>query len=331
MPLKTVTIISKIRMIPIKMEKHHALKGCVSVARLWWVGVLVLAMSGCAGFRSVPHDAEGAQDILDIPLRQPKLGVALGGGAARGFAHIGVIQVLEAHGIQVDLLAGTSAGSWVAVLYASGMNGRDLERAALSMEEVGITDWTLPLFGRGLIRGEAMGRYVNEHVNHALLQQLRLPVGVLATDLRSGRGVLFQQGDTGLAVRASSAVPGVFTPVRIAGRDYVDGGLVAPVPVDQVRAMGADVVLAIDISSTPSDDAGTGIVQVLLRTFTIMGQSINQHALARADVVVRPALGDMGSAAFAMRERAIAQGREAMQAAMPQLQEAIAANTRATP
>jgi len=177
------------------------------------------------------------------------------------------------------------------------------------------------LFGRGLLRGEALARYVNQQVNQQTLEQLRIPVGVLATNLGTGQGVLFRRGDTGTAVRASSAVPGVFSPVSIGGNNFVDGGLVAPVPVEGVRSMGAELVIAVDISSVPQDGAGNDVLRTLLRTFTIMGQSINHHALKDADVVVRPNLAGMGSADFTSRQQAIEAGRVAMQRAMPRLQE----------
>jgi NTE family protein len=135
---------------------------------------------------------------------------------------------------------------------------------------------------------------------------------------------LFRRGDAAQAVRASSAVPGVFAPVHIAGRDYVDGGLVAPVPVRHARDMGAEVVLAVDISSALDGNAATGSVQLLLQTFAIMGQSINRHELAGADVVVRPALVGVGSADFTARLRSIEAGRAAMQAALPQLRAQLA-------
>lgn len=260
--------------------------------------------------------------------REPRVGLALGGGAARGFAHVGVIQVLEQHGIRPDVVVGTSAGSLVAALYASGKQGRELEQAALQMEEAEIADWTLPIFNRGLLRGEALARYVNRQVQGRLLQDMKLPLGILATDLSSGKGVLFQRGDTGAAVRASSAVPGVFTPVRIGGRDYVDGGLVAPVPVEQARHMGAELVIAVDISSAPEPLQNGDALRVLLQTFTIMGQSINQHVLATADVVVRPALPGVGSADFTARQRAMVAGREAMLAAMPRLREQLHSKRR---
>lgn len=221
-------------------------------------------------------------------------------------------------------MAGTSAGSLVAALYASGMNGAELERAALSMEEATLTDWTLPINGRGVLKGDALARYVRQAVNGRLIEQMAMPLGILATDLGSGQGTLFRRGDAALAVRASSAVPGVFTPVGIGGREFVDGGLVAPVPVSQTRAMGAEVVLAVDISADPEGNNANGMLQVLLQTTAIMGQSINRHELKGAEVVLRPALSGVGSADFSARQRSIAAGRAAMLAALPRLKAELA-------
>lgn len=253
------------------------------------------------------------------PTRAPRLGLALGGGAARGFAHIGVIQELERAGIRPDLLAGTSAGSLVATMLASGLDGRELERRAMQMQEAEIADWSLPILGRGLLRGEAFTRFVRRAVDGRLLENMVLPVGVLATDLNSGKGVLFRRGDTALAVRASSAVPGVFSPVKIGDREYVDGGLTAPVPVRHAREMGAEIVLAVDVSAVPEGSSAVGSLQVVLQTFAIMGQNINRHELADADLVLRPALNGMSGADFSSRERSIEAGRQAMRAALPRL------------
>lgn len=259
------------------------------------------------------------------PARPPRLGLALGGGAARGFAHVGVIQVLEEAGIRPDLVVGTSAGSLVASLYASGKGGAQLQQVADTMEEAAFADWTLPVFSRGVLRGEALARYVAQQVGGRLIEQMPMPLGIVATDLRSGEGVLFRRGDTATAVRASSAVPAVFQPVRIAGRDYVDGGLVAPVPVRQAREMGAEVVLAVDISSAPEGNPAGDTLQILLQTFAIMGRSINQLSLPGADLVVRPALAGVGSADFTARRQSIAAGRQAMQQALPRLRALLAA------
>ena len=259
------------------------------------------------------------------PPKLPRIGLALGGGAARGFAHIGVIQVLEEAGIRADLVVGTSAGSLVAALYAAGKSGPEMATLALGMDEGALTDWSFP--ARGLIRGEALARYVRQHTAGLTIEQMKLPLGIVATDLDSGAGILFQRGDTGSAVRASSAVPAVFQPVRIGNREYVDGGLVSPVPVRYARQMGAELVIAVDITSPP-DGAATGdVMKMLLQTFAIMGRSINQFELREADVVLRPLLAGLSSADFGGRARAIQAGREAALRLLPQLRARIAALT----
>jgi NTE family protein len=287
------------------------------------LGAVALGLGGCA---AVPH-ATVTPAVAPPPQpaakRLPVIGLALGGGAARGFAHVGVIQVLEEAGIKPQLVVGTSAGSLVATLYASGKNGAQLQQVAETMEEGAITDWTLPLFNRGLLRGEALARFVNTQVKHRLIEDMPLPLGVVATDLNSGQGVLFRRGDAGTAVRASSAVPAVFLPVRIGEHEYVDGGLVAPVPVRYARDMGAELVIAVDISSIAEGNQTADQLQVLLQTFTIMGKSINSHELKQAEVVVRPALAGSKSTDFAARKKVIEAGRVAMQQALPQLRRAI--------
>ncbi|MDD0841121.1 patatin-like phospholipase family protein [Curvibacter sp. HBC61] len=261
-----------------------------------------------------------------VPAPRPplKIGLALGGGAARGFAHIGVIQVLEEAGIKPDFVVGTSAGSVVAALYASGKTGAQLQQVAETMEEAAITDWTLPIFSRGMLKGEALGRYVNNLVANRLIEDMRLPLGVVATDLQNGQGVLFQRGNTGTAVRASSAVPSVFQPVSIAGRDYVDGGLVSPVPVRFARQMGATYVVAVDISSPPEGNSANDSLQILLQTFAIMSKSINAWELKEAELVIKPALPGIKSADFGARRRSIEAGRVAMLQALPTLKAALA-------
>lgn len=293
--------------------------------RRWLTGVGALGLSGCA---SVPLPGDGPRKFEGPPVltepkpvvrRPPKVGLALGGGAARGFAHVGVIAVLEQNGLRPDLVVGTSAGSLVAALYASGKSAAELEKAAMSMEEAMLTDWTLPLINRGMLRGNALAKYVNAQVDGRLIENMALPLGIVATDLASGEGVLFQRGDTGTAVRASSAVPGVFEPVPISGKEYVDGGLVAPVPVRYAQQMGAELVIAVDISSPPQGSGLGDTFKVMLQTFTIMGQSINRWELKEAHVLVRPQLAGVGSAAFAERQKSMAAGKAAMQAALPVL------------
>lgn len=256
-----------------------------------------------------------------LPGKPRRIGLALGGGAARGFAHIGVYQVLEAAGIPVDLVAGTSAGSLVAALLADGRTGAEMESLALTLDESAITDWALP--SRGVLRGDALARWVRQQTGGRTIEQMKRPLGIVATDLATGAGVLFQRGDTGLAVRASSSVPAVFQPVRIGEREYVDGGLVAPVPVRYTRQMGATHVIAVDISTPPESGATDGTMGMLLQTFAIMGKSISSFELREADVVIRPSLIGVAGTDFTNRVRAIRAGREAAQAALPALRDKL--------
>lgn len=293
---------------------------------IWLAGGLLGLLSGCA---LVPAPAEPVTPEAVPALRAPRLGLALGGGAARGFAHVGVIQVLEEAGIRPDLVTGTSAGSLVAAFFASGRSGAQLQRIAETMDEATFTDWTLPLFSRGMLRGDALAKYVHQQVGGKRIEELPMPLGILATDLQTGQGVLFERGDIATAVRASSAVPGLFQPVRITGREYVDGGLVSPVPVRQARQMGAELVIAVDISQAPESNVPGDMFQILLQTFAIMGKSINTLELRGLDmVVIRPALNGVSGTDFAARSRAIQAGRTAMQQALPQLRQAIEAGMR---
>ena len=288
------------------------------------LAALLIALAACTTVKPPEVVVQPEVPQVPAPKKVPKLGLALGGGAARGFAHIGVIQVLEENGIKPDLVVGTSAGSLVAAFYASGKTGAQLQWLADTMDESQLTDWTIPFMSRGMLRGEALGRYVNSQLNGAKIEDLKMPLGIVATDLQTGDSILFRRGDIATAVRASSAVPSVFEPVRIGNKDYVDGGLVSPVPVRSARQMGADIVIAVDISSRPEDAKTSDMLKVLLQTFSIMGKSISQLEMSQAEVVVRPALPDVGSAEFTARQKSIEAGRAAMRLALPALKAALA-------
>ena len=301
------------------------------------LAALVSVLAGCSVLPSqppqpptvvvpTPPPPDPQPPFVKPPPKPPRVGLALGGGAARGFAHIGVIQVFEENGIKVDLVAGTSAGSLVAALYASGKNGKEMQTLSDSMDEGAITDWSFPL--RGLIRGEALARFIRDKTGGKNIEQMVVPLGIVATDLSDGSSILFRSGDTGTAVRASSAVPAVFQPVKIGQREYVDGGLVSPVPVRFAREMGAQFIIAVDITSPPEKDPPGDAFRMLMQTFSIMGRSINMFELREADVVIRPKLEGVSSADFTARRRAIQAGREAAQAMLPLLKQRIADKTR---
>jgi len=285
--------------------------------------LIVALLSACA---APPPAPTPPAPPLATPAPKPKpplkIALALGGGAARGFAHIGVIKALEAQGIVPDIVVGTSAGSVVGALYASGMSGFDLQKLALGMEEDMLADWTLP--NRGVLKGEALQDFINQQVKNLPMQKLPKPLGVVATDLQSGEKVLFRTGNTGMAVRASSTVPGVFQPVDINGRDFVDGGLTSPVPAQSARSMGADFVIAVDISNVSRREKLGGTLDVLLQTFAIMGHAISRHELEDADAVIRPKTAAVSSTDFEDRHLAILEGEKAAAAVMPDLKAKLA-------
>ena len=288
-------------------------------------------LAGCSVLPRSPEPAPKPAPVTELPPKSevrpapPKIALALGGGAARGFAHIGVIKALESHGIVPDMVIGTSSGSLVGALYASGYGGFDLQRTALQLDDTIIADWSLP--DRGFIKGEALQNFVNQAVQNRPMEKLNKPFAVVATDLQSGEPVVFRTGNTGMAVRASSSVPGVFQPVTISGREYVDGGLVSPVPVRAARAMGADLVIAVYISNNPRLGKTKDSVDVMLQTFAIMGQSIAGYELSEADIVIRPDTGRIRSTAFEDRHLAIIEGEKAGLAAIAAIKQKIAEKT----
>ena len=263
--------------------------------------LLAVALAGCA-LAPANHDGGDVPRTAAIaPLKaaRPLLGLVLGAGGARGFAHVGVIKALEAAGLEADVVVGTSSGALVASFYASGMNARTLEAMALELEDRDIFDFTA--FGPGVIEGARLQHFVNRTLNDRLIEALGKPFAAVATERQSGRMAVFNRGNTGIAVRASASVPTVFWPVLINGRSYVDGGVASRVPAALAREMGADVVIAVDISRQPALDA------------------------AAADVVIRPLTVRSRLNDFKHRQANIAAGEEAARAAVEQIRSRLAA------
>lgn len=281
----------------------------------------ILLLSACTSFSPFKSNSVVQPSVPAKTVAPIKVALVLGGGAARGFAHIGVIKALESQGIVPDLVVGTSAGSLVGALYAAGNNGFALHKMALEMDEATISDWSVPFFSKssGVLKGDALQNYVNKSVRNIAIEKMKIPFAAVATDLNSGQAILFQRGNAGLAVRASSAVPGIFQPVKIGERLYVDGGLVAPVPVHFAKELGADFIIAVNISTQPDVQLASSSVDVVLQTFAIMGQSINRYELKDADIVIRPSLGMMKGNDFNGRNLAVLAGEQATMALMPEI------------
>ena len=275
---------------------------------------------GCAltGVALVLAACTSAPPAPTLPPAAPKIALALGGGGTRGFAHIGVIKALEAHGIVPDIVVGSSAGAVVGALYAAGYSGFQLQEMAIPLQRDSIV--TGVMAKRGFLECDSLRRYVNERVGQRPLERLTRTFGVVATNLASGKPIVFRTGETGLAVCASSAVPAIFVPVNISGREYVDGGLVSPVPVSIARgSLGADFVIAVNISSRPEDNRSEDVIDVLLQSYAIMGQTINRTELAGADVIISPLTSGISQTTIDDRHKAILEGEKAAQAVMPEL------------
>lgn len=289
-----------------------------------------LALTGCATLPPAVPAAGFPTAAPLIPIKRtdhPVVVLALSGGGGRGFAHAGVLQVLEQAGIRPDGIVGTSAGSVVGALYAGGIRGNALVQTALELQRDQVIEFTFP--NRGFVDGERLQNFIDRRLGDRPIERLPLPFVAIATDLRSGRIVAFDHGDTGMAVRASCSVPAVFQPLAINGREYVDGGLVSPVPVGVARKLGADIVIAVDVTRQPAATKEAGSTTSLLtQSIIIMESGLAKNELRDADVVIRPNLRRLPSTSFDERAEAIAAGERAATAALPKIRELIAEKRR---
>ena len=279
------------------------------------VGVLALTLAGCDKTTKTPPST------TPIQAREPVIALALGGGGAKGFAHIGVIKVLESHGIKPKIVTGTSAGSFVGSLYASGKSPYQLQHIALTFKESDIRDLTLNR--QGFIAGQKLQDFVNQHVANKPIEKFPIRFAAVATRLDNGRKADFIKGNAGQAVRASCSIPNVFVPATIGGTQYVDGGLVSPIPVQTAKAMGADLVIAVDISARPTGNQPVNMWGLLDQTLNIMGQqSINQE-LAQANIVIQPKVGHIGTLDLKASNQTILEGEKAAQLQVKAILQAI--------
>ena len=286
-----------------------------SLSVLW----LYMFVAGCASVAVTPELEHPPRALSIQPVEnaaRPVVAFVLGGGAARGFAHVGALKVLDENGIHADLIVGTSAGSVVGALYAGGIRGDALMAMARQLARDKITDWTFP--DRGVVRGQLLQQYVNDALDNHPIENLETTFVAVATDLGNGRLVAFNAGDVGMAVRASSAIPGLVQPVTINGSDFVDGGLVSPVPVHVARQYGADIIIAIDVSRSPqAHQPLDSTLSVMQQALVIMSHRIAAVELKDADILISPVLDNISLAEFDMREHAIAQGEKAANEVMP--------------
>lgn len=261
------------------------------------------------------------KEEIKPPPAPAKIALVLGAGASKGFAHIGVLKMLEANKIPIHMVVGTSAGSFVGSIYAYGYSAYEIQKLSFSIEKGDIIDLAIP--DNGFIRGEKLESYINRILNNTPLEKLKVPFYVIATDIQTGSEMVFGTGNSGTAVRASCSVPGIFRPVNISGRLYVDGGVVSPVAVDAARRLGADVVIAVDISSDIGAVTPQGTMETILQSISVMYAKLAETQLAKADIVIRPKVGYIGSADFTKRHEAVLEGEKAAIEVLPQIQELV--------
>lgn len=251
------------------------------------------------------------------PPKPVKIGLVLGAGASKGFAHVGVLKVLESHKIPVHMIVGTSVGSFVGSLYAYGYDAYQLQTMAFALQREDLVDLMFP--DNGFVRGEKLENYVNWALRNTTIEKLQIPFYAVATNIRTGEEIVFGTGNTGMAVRASCSIPGVFQPAKISDETFVDGGVVSPLAIDAARKHGADVIIAVDISSSIDSSVPRSTIDTILQSINIMYAKISLIQLSKADVVIRPNVGYIGSSDFSRRHEAILEGEKAAMAALPDI------------
>jgi NTE family protein len=259
----------------------------------------------------------------DLP--KPKVALVLGGGAARGFAHIGVIRALEQEKIPVDMIVGTSVGSLIGAIYAYDRNSFELEWTAFMLGKDNIFDYGLlnAFTGMGVAKGEKLEEFVRSKVPVANIEDLKIPFAAVATDLNRGTRFILDKGPVARAVRASSAIPGVFPPVSHQGKLLVDGGVVDNIPVSVAREKGADIVIAVDIGEQVINFNIVDVIDVLLQSISIMGAENAKYKKKDADVLISPKVGDVGMLDFTQKKRCMTAGIDSTQKMMPEIKAKI--------
>jgi NTE family protein len=259
--------------------------------------------------------------VVVPPAKPAKIAVVLGAGASKGFAHIGVLKVLESHRIPIHMVVGTSVGSFVGSLYAYGCNPYELQTIAFGIQKDDIADYIIP--DNGFIKGEKLETFINQKVKYTTIDKLKIPFYAVATNIQTGEEAVFGRGNTGRAVRASCSIPGIFNPVVIGGKAHVDGGVVSPVAIDVARRYGADVIIAVDISASLSSSAPAGTFETIMQAIDIMYNKMAAAQLKNADIVIKPKVGYIGSSDFSKRHEAIMEGEKAAAEAMPAIERII--------
>ncbi len=254
-------------------------------------------------------------------MQRPKIGLALGSGGARGFAHLGVIKVLHEEGIPIDFIAGSSMGALVACFFGTGLDMDRLYKLSSAFKRKYFLDFTVPKMG--FIAGKRVKDLIRVFTHGKNIEDLTIPIAVVATDLMSGEKVVFKKGPIADAVRASISIPGIFVPEKINGRLLVDGGVVDRIPVSVVKEMGAEFVIAVDVSKVKTNTEITSIFDVIMQSIDIMQMELVDHRIIASDFTIRPRVEKFSSKAYTNIEDIIEMGEEAARKNVEKIKELI--------
>lgn len=250
-------------------------------------------------------------------MTRPKIGLALGAGGARGFAHIGVLQVFEEAGIPIDAIAGSSIGSLIGSFYASGMETRYMEMLATNLKRKHWLDFTVPKMG--FVAGVKIADMIRLLTKDMLIEDSRIPFAVVATDVQKGERVVFREGPMYKAVRGSISIPGIFVPYAYDGHLLVDGGVMDRIPVAPCRDLGVDIVVAVDVGLFNNEVTVNSIFDVFFQSIEILEREVLKTRMLDAQVVIRPEVAHISSTAYTNVDECIEEGRKAARLAIDQI------------
>ncbi|MCD6311443.1 MAG: patatin-like phospholipase family protein [Elusimicrobia bacterium] len=236
-------------------------------------------------------------------VKRPKIALVLGGGAARGFAHIGVIRTLEQEKIPIDLIVGTSVGSLVGAIYADRANSFELEWEAFALEKDDIFDFSILRAKKGPVKGDKLEKFIHKHISTKELTKLKIPFVAIAVDLNTGEEVVLDKGSIAKAIRASSSIPGIFEPLKYQKRLLIDGGALGSIAPEIARQKGADVVITVDIGKNIANYDTDNVVTITLQAINIMSNKIDRYKQKETDILIQPDVSDVGIMDFSEKKK----------------------------
>lgn len=305
---------------------------------LLWIAAALVSGMGTHPVQAAPKSPVASEDefllnqlwdtFRSLPEKPQKLGLALGGGGARGLAHIGVLKALEEEDIPVSMISGTSVGALIGGLYAAGISTSEMEEMSAEIGWSSLTNYSKLSVFRLLILEEQLSTnnmevYLRKHIKDIRFDQLKIPFACVATDLQTGERVVFREGSVAQAARASSTIPGLFEPVVFRHRYLVDGGLVSNIPTDLVQHLGADIILAVDVTADFSRFQPKNIMATLNQAIYIQSESMSKNELALADVIIRPQLGDISAIDLTRSAECIDSGILAARRSIPAIKQIL--------